>query len=73
MSSVQIGSDPELLSSGMIGMNEDGARLFCFNVITRVMHRPGDVMENLPELGSLEWWISGLMHDPLFLLISRLT
>ena len=25
-----------------------------------------------PELGTLEWWISGLMLDPLFLLISRL-
>ena len=24
------------------------------------------------ELGSLEWWISGLMLDPLFFLISRL-
>ena len=27
----------------------------------------------LPELGTLEWWISGLMLNPLFLLISRLT
>ena len=35
-------------------MNEDGARLFCFNWITRVTHRPGDVMENLPELKTLE-------------------
>ena len=26
-----------------------------------------------PELGTLEWWISGLMLNPLFLLISRLT
>ena len=25
------------------------------------------------ELGTLEWWISGLMLNPLFLLISRLT
>ena len=25
-----------------------------------------------PELGTFEWWISGLMHDPLFFLISRL-
>ena len=25
-----------------------------------------------PELGTLEWWISGLMLDPLFFLISRL-
>ena len=24
------------------------------------------------ELGTLEWWISGLMLDPLFFLISRL-
>ena len=54
-------------------MNEDVARLFCFNWITRVTHIPGDVMENLPELGSLEWWISRLMLNPLFLLISRLT
>jgi len=28
---------------------------------------------NVPELKTLEWWISGLMHDPLFLTISRLT
>ena len=26
-----------------------------------------------PELGTLEWWISGLMRKPLFLLISRQT
>ena len=25
-----------------------------------------------PELGTFEWWISGLRLDPLFLLISRL-
>jgi len=25
-----------------------------------------------PEPGTLEWWISGLMLDPLFFLISRL-
>ena len=25
------------------------------------------------ELGTLEWWISGLMLNPLFLIISRLT
>ena len=25
-----------------------------------------------PELGTFEWWISGLMLDPLFFLISRL-
>ena len=25
-----------------------------------------------PELGTIEWWISGLMLDPLFRLISRL-
>ena len=25
-----------------------------------------------PELGNFEWWISGLMLDPLFSLISRL-
>ena len=25
------------------------------------------------ELGTLEWWISGLMLNPLFLLFSRLT
>jgi len=25
------------------------------------------------ELKTLEWWISGLMLDPLFLIISRLT
>ena len=24
-----------------------------------------------PELGTFEWWISGLMLDPLFFLISR--
>ena len=29
--------------------------------------------QNLSELGTLEWWISGLMLNPLFLLISRLT
>ena len=27
---------------------------------------------SIPELGTLEWWISGLMIDPLFFLISRL-
>ena len=26
----------------------------------------------LPELETFEWWISGLMLDPLFFLISRL-
>ena len=26
----------------------------------------------MSELGTFEWWISGLMLDPLFLLISRL-
>jgi len=26
-----------------------------------------------PELGTLEWWISGLMLDPLFFFISRLS
>ena len=26
----------------------------------------------LPELGTFEWWISGLMLDPLFFFISRL-
>ena len=26
----------------------------------------------LTELGTFEWWISGLMLDPLFFLISRL-
>jgi len=26
----------------------------------------------LSELGTLEWWISGLMLDPFFFLISRL-
>ena len=25
------------------------------------------------ELGTFEWWISGLMLDPLFFLISKLT
>ena len=33
-----------------------------FNVFLRVWS----------ELGTFEWWISGLMHDPLFVLISRL-
>ena len=27
---------------------------------------------NTPELGTLEWWISGLMLDPFFFLISKL-
>jgi len=27
---------------------------------------------NLTELGIFEWWITGLMLDPLFFLISRL-
>ena len=31
-----------------------------------------DLLEKRTELGTLEWWISGLMHDPLFFLISRL-
>ena len=30
-------------------------------------------VEMAPELGSLEWWISGLLLNPLFMLISRLT
>ena len=46
LSSVQIGSDPEVLSSERFGMNEDEARLFCFNWITLVMRKLGDVMEN---------------------------
>ena len=31
------------------------------------------VILKLTELGTLEWWISGLMLNPLFLLSSRLT
>ena len=30
------------------------------------------VVNNQPELGTFDWWISGLMLDPLFFLISRL-
>jgi len=33
---------------------------------------PGVFVSMYPELGTLEWWISGLMLDPLFFLISRL-
>ena len=29
-------------------------------------------LQRYPELGTLEWWISGLMLNPLFLIISRL-
>ena len=28
--------------------------------------------DKAPELGTLEWWISGLMLNPLFFLISRI-
>ena len=30
------------------------------------------ISKGLNELGTFEWWISGLMLDPLFFLISRL-
>ena len=30
------------------------------------------ISKGLTELGTFEWWISGLMLDPLFFLISRL-
>jgi len=46
LSSVKIGSDPEVLSSERFSMNEDEARLFCFNWITLVMRKLGDVIEN---------------------------
>jgi len=36
LSSVQIGSDPELLSSERFGMSEDVARLFCLNCSVRI-------------------------------------
>ena len=30
------------------------------------------ISNDVPELGTFEWWISGLMLDPLFFLILRL-
>ena len=33
---------------------------------------PRSYIFNTPELGTLEWWISGLMLNPLFLLIKYL-
>ena len=41
--------------------------------IKKMIHDTEKVCCVCSELGTLEWWISGLMLNPLFLLISRLT
>ena len=46
------------------------------NLICRFINRSGLRISHSKvfssELGTFEWWISGLMLDPLFFLISRL-
>ena len=42
----------------------------CFPDLNYLRSEPLEIRGS--ELGTLEWWISGLMLDPLFFLISRL-
>ena len=47
-----------------------------FNVLDRLLFfitNKNIAKFNWTELKTLEWWISGLMLDPLFMIISRLT
>ena len=46
LTSVQVGSGPQVHSSQRFGLDEDEARLFCVNWINLVLRKVGDVMEN---------------------------